>query len=212
MTPDDLRHGTNAGYIAGCHQACCRAGHARQRKQHRNRLYLNGVTTLRVGGTGTRRRIEALLALGYSSRDIDIALGQAKTYTYRLLSNRGAEVYLTTAHRVDEVYRRLCMTLPDASTPFRAAIVKRAKRQAAANGYAPPLAWDNIDDPNESPKGAGYQPPSRVELLEELERQGRSVYDALALLGLNWHALEHWCDVTGHRPLFNSLNRRGKAA
>jgi hypothetical protein len=144
MTPEDPRHGTNAGYGAGCRDACCRRGHAAARKAMRDRLYLERRDSLMVDGTGTRRRIEALMALGWSCRQLDEHLGRRPSYVYKVLSH-GNDLHLTTAREIAALYDRLCMTIPDTSTPERDRIVTRNRRLAARSGYVVPLAWDDID-------------------------------------------------------------------
>ncbi len=151
MTPDDPRHGQNRGYIAGCREACCRRAHAQNHKNQRTRKYLARVDSLRTDGTGTRRRIQALMALGWSTRELDKMLDRRPSYTYRALMGTG-DVYLTTAAMVADLYDRLCMTRPIAATEPQAAIIRRSANIAARNGYLPPLAWDNIDDPDEDPR------------------------------------------------------------
>lgn len=145
MTPDDPRHGTNAGYVGGCRDECCRTAHADYRRGMRSKRYLRGVERLYIDATGTARRIRALQALGWRFVDIDKALGRNPTganacWSHNVISQE--RVHVDTAAAVAEVYERLCMTLgPSAKT----------RSLAAGKGWLPPLAWDNIDDPNERP-------------------------------------------------------------
>lgn len=153
IAPNDPRHGRNRGYVAGCHEACCRAAHAEHHKGQRTRRYLARVDRLTVDGLFTRRRIQALMALGWSSRDIDRLLDRRPTYTYRVLSNTGP-VYLTTATLYRDLYARLSATRPDTPTAERRQIVTRNINGARRRGYVPPAAWDDIDDPAEDPHAA----------------------------------------------------------
>ena len=134
MLPDDKRHGTNAGYNAGCREACCKTAHADYRRHLKTRWYLAPVERLKVDATGTTRRIHALMALGWRLTDIDAELGQCAHYTYNLTDQ--VQVHFDTARRVAEVYDRLAMT-PGPS--------ERTRAIARRKGWAPPLAWDDID-------------------------------------------------------------------
>ncbi len=46
---DDHRHGSHAGYVAGCRQECCRAGARRYR--YLPTFILRGLTKLHIGFT-----------------------------------------------------------------------------------------------------------------------------------------------------------------
>lgn len=145
MTASDPRHGRNRGYIAGCRAACCRAAHAREFKNRRARMRDGSVTSLSVDAAATRRRIQALMAIGHTCRDVDTQLGQAASYTQKVLTFPGPDIFLTTAQRIAEVYEQMAGTTPDTSTPQRAAIVGRTIRMAEAKGYEPAEAWADIE-------------------------------------------------------------------
>ncbi|MEE6273487.1 hypothetical protein V2J56_09025 [Georgenia sp. MJ206] len=92
-----------------------------------------------VPAVGTRRRIEALLALGWPHTVMSAECGFA---THVKLHQRGECVSRATHDGAVAMYERWSMTPgPSATTRTR----------AAALGYAPPLAWDDIDDPDEVP-------------------------------------------------------------
>lgn len=55
MSPDDARHGTRAGYIAGCREECCGLPHYRYQKRSRLRLLREGSQI--VPATPTLERI-----------------------------------------------------------------------------------------------------------------------------------------------------------
>lgn len=141
MTPDDPRHGTTRGHAAGCRELCCRR--ARNADEARRRKYRQvlGITRS-VDATGTRRRIHALMALGWPSREIAARCGWTTGEAVLEVSRRNW-VQTKTAETIARVYDHLSMTLgPSDAT----------RRRAIAKGWAPPLAWDCIDtDPH--PKG-----------------------------------------------------------
>jgi hypothetical protein len=71
-----------------------------------------------------------------------------------LTTGMWVEVHRMTAERVAAVYDELSMVRPvDSAVRGRGQIRihDRQRRMAKRRGYAPPLAWDNIDDPNERP-------------------------------------------------------------
>lgn len=149
IAPDDPRHGRSAGYVAGCRESCCRTAIADYARNLRTRQYLNGGP-LTVDGTGTRRRIQALMALGWSGPRIDEHLGKRRTYTVRILLDDGP-VLLKTAEMVARTYDALSMTLPPSETRQERQVATRTRNYAKARGWVPPLAWNNIDDPTENP-------------------------------------------------------------
>lgn len=146
MSPDDPRHGTRKGYWAhrrAGEQACepCLIGNNRHHK-----LFLLGRVGRYVDPTGTRRRIEALVCLGWSFADLGEATGHSKNWTQELM--RSARVHQDTAAAVAAIYDRLSMTLAP-ENGYRG----RTRNLAQRRGYQPPLAWDeqSIDDPNAVP-------------------------------------------------------------
>lgn len=160
MTPDDPRHGTPAGYNAhkkAGQDACdaCKRGIAGyqariswEREQGRPRS---------VPALGTQRRIQALMAIGWSAEEQAKALGwNHKRAVHRL--RFVTYVYRSTHEQVAEMYERLSgKPGPSAGTRGR----------ARSAGYAPPLAWDDIDNPDETP--VGHRVCSRPECADEIE-------------------------------------------
>lgn len=144
MLPDDPRHGTTAGHNAGCRSECCQAAKLRYDKRRRWEA-AQGFVRL-MPPLGTRRRIRALQAVGYSFPMIAEAADMSPK-TIADLCYRSERVSTQTARVVAEVYERLCMKQPTGM------FVKRSRLMAARKGWAPPLAWDDIDDPDEMPRG-----------------------------------------------------------
>lgn len=162
MSPDDPRHGTNAGYIAHAFArdtACepCRTAAADYRRGLRARRYLARTNRLYVDATGTIRRIHALQALGWRLKDIDRAIGRDPATNYVHNLTRQAKVHLDTAKKVAAAYDRLSMKLGPS---------QRSRDVAERNRWAVPLAWDegDIDDPNARPHGRqGRRIPKTVD-------------------------------------------------
>lgn len=144
IATDDPRHGTNAGYCAGCREDCCRAAIADFARNRRARIYLGGPLT--VPSLGTRRRIQALMALGWGGPAIDARLGKKRTYVSAILGGGDREIHRSTAEAIAKVYDEMSMTLPPQNTSHERQRATRARNYARRMGWAPPLAWDDIDN------------------------------------------------------------------
>lgn len=101
-----------------------------------------------IDGTGTRRRVQALVAAGWSIKDQADRLGRCQRnhgHTFRQ-----ERVLVCTYRQI----RRLYEELSPIPAPAGYAAT-RAKAMAARNGWLPPLAWDDdIDDPSAQPYAA----------------------------------------------------------
>lgn len=117
----------------------CRRVKADALAQYRKDRYLNGGPLL-IDATGMRRRIEALMCLGWSYELVGNRAGVTGGAVRRW--RRTASMERATVRKITRVYDELCMT-PGPS--------KGAAAMAKRMGYAPPLAWDDIDDPDERP-------------------------------------------------------------
>lgn len=142
LRPDDPRHGSWAGYVRGCRLECCRTAAALYQK---TRIHdaRNGRRRT-VPARGTRRRLEALVALGWSFRDISNRAGVVLQTVHRWHDSE--RVYKRTARTVAAVYDELSMTLPPQETAAQRNTVSRMHTLAKRRGFLPPLAWDDIDN------------------------------------------------------------------
>lgn len=162
MTPDDPRHGTTRGYHAGCHEACCRKAMARYEKAGRL-ARLNGGRA--IPAIGAQRRIQALMRLGHTSEDIARAAGWShRNQVLRILNGQRGRpttwLERGTHQTICRVYDQLSMRLPEMDRYRR-----RASTLAERKGWAPPLAWDDIDDPAARPSGTS-EPAGRKQYLD----------------------------------------------
>lgn len=98
-----------------------------------------------VDGTGTYRRCEALLWMGWPWAEMDRRAG-LKPYTLATLRTRKEPVSFRVAQAIAATYAELSH-LPGPS--------KMTATKARRSGYAPPAAWDEdtIDDPKSRPAG-----------------------------------------------------------
>jgi hypothetical protein len=109
-----------------------------------------------VESTGTRRRIQALTALGYAmavqARWYDTSAQHVHLWAAGdwATGTRKTQVSVDTAEKVATAYERYSMTPAPASRSSA-----YARTTAANHGWLPPLAWDDdasaIDDPDAKP-------------------------------------------------------------
>lgn len=196
----DCRHGTDAGYAAGCKCAPCRAAHSRQRNL--NRLYPAARSA--VPAIGTHRRIEALACLGWSASELSGRLGRHRSYLRKALDRNTLE--RPTVLLVAQIYDALSMTIHK-DTPAS----RRTSAAALARGAVPPLGWVNIDDPDENPTGWQYDPEdpaARADTLRDVAARGAGISEACRVLGVTRAALQKWCGNNDLTPLYLQLVSR----
>lgn len=86
------------------------------------------------------RRVRALRTLGIGIREIVDGADITKTEAISLSrEDNRHRIPITKAHQIDEYYRKNIFT------------PKVATRNPPIRSWAPPLAWDNIDNPTETP-------------------------------------------------------------
>jgi hypothetical protein len=116
-----------------------------------------------IDNTGTRRRLEALMANGWSARELARRLGHTHP---GLQLPRHRRVTSSTAQAVRTLYDELANT-PGPSQ--RAATLYRGR------GYLPPGWWDDdtIDDPDATPAGLAWevQPGATIHLDADRDEQ-----------------------------------------
>jgi transcriptional regulator with XRE-family HTH domain len=150
VTPDDPRHGQPRGYYAHLkdgEEPClaCRAATSRY-----NNLRRMGRINPQVSALGTRRRLQALMAIGWDQHSLAVEVGVTNTRISNLVRGINPEVTSHTAARVARVYDRLSMTARDGTKAAR-----YARTVARRQGWPPPLGWDDIDTDVEPPAGDG---------------------------------------------------------
>lgn len=158
---------------------------------------------------GVRRRVRALTSLGHSAAAIARSAGLSRTAVEVLRTDDAATfVRRPTAAAILTAYADLSMKLPANETPRERSVVTRSKSLALRNRWAPPLAWTNIDDPNDTPAGVTYVPASRLELVSDLHSQGANVTEVCRALDISRSALQKWCGNNGMSPVFRELAAR----
>jgi hypothetical protein len=128
------------------------SGEARWVRQetHRRIMSVRTAEGFYVDATGTHRRLQALVWLGWPLREFDRVRGVAPCATARIL--RKTVITRPTRDEIASLYDRYWSKHPDPQEHFEKMTVTQARRRAVRLGYAPPAAWDDIDDPAERPK------------------------------------------------------------
>ncbi|MFE9777778.1 hypothetical protein ACFYPA_06425 [Streptomyces sp. NPDC005775] len=107
-----------------------------------------------IDGTGTRRRLQALVAKGWTQSELARRLDMDRTNFPRTLTSDLVRV--ATVRAVNALYDELWRADPtDHGVPAHRA--EAARRKAIKNGWAPVGAWDDdqIDDPAAHPDWTG---------------------------------------------------------
>lgn len=95
--------------------------------------------TRRVDPLPTQRRLQALIAVGWSAGDVAARLGITQQAMSKVL-HRDTWIHRSTADRVARIYRELEGTQPP-DTPWTRRNLARARRE----GWLPPSAYVDID-------------------------------------------------------------------
>lgn len=149
ICPADHAHATGEKLTCYAHHRCrctdCRdlAAAYDSWRTHMNRT----GHTLMVDATGTHRRLQALMAIGWSLPAIAAHLNDRGPNIRRVLL--APRLTRRLADRIAAVYENLCMTRPAGHDRTSIAAIARTRIFAARRGWLPPLAWDDIDtDPH----------------------------------------------------------------
>ena len=144
-------HGTAAAFVyCGCHCYPCRNAYLEQRQRLRDGQMRPRSNSF-IDRTGTRRRLEALHANGWSGTVLAEQLGLNSFQVVYLLRTSPSPVTHGTAAKVARLYDQLWDKQPTGGD------VLKTTNWALRRGFAPPLAWDDttIDDPNAEPALTG---------------------------------------------------------
>lgn len=107
---------------------------------------------VRVDGTGTRRRLQALATLGWSINALARATSLDRQCLDNALHGRG-QTMMGTRRAVAAIYEQLWNTPAPTSTKGERVAAGRTRARARREDWAPPMAWDDetIDDPGATP-------------------------------------------------------------
>lgn len=126
---------------------------------------------------GITRRIQALMRLGYSTTRIATEAGCHHDTIRDARDEPRAYLAAWVRTGIADAYDRLSMTPATGETKQFKAGVSRTRNRAIRCNYLPPLAWTNIDDPNDVPDFEAWRPVAQ-------RRTGELVAEWLHLLGL----------------------------
>lgn len=148
----------------------------------------------RIDATGTRRRIRALVAIGHSLKVIAEDAGLSHDVPTRIsrVDNPHQWVHIDVADKIRATYDRLWDQTPPQNTPRQRDKATMSRNRATANGWLPPLAWDDdqIDDPAYTPNVTHIRKQTmadaaahRLDELEHLLASGEALRSAVIRAG-----------------------------
>ncbi|CCH89116.1 protein of unknown function [Modestobacter italicus] len=174
----------------------------------------------RIDAPGTRRRLQALVATGWSVELLAARLRRRPSSLRRTMTS--PTVTARTAQDVEALYEQLSAIPPPHGTAEECALVLMTRAAAAAQGWQPPLAWDDIDaDPmpaevHSAPPfhyldeiaieravagdGVGFDDLTGAErdrVVDDLTARGRSIRDIAAQLSTTKRTISRHRKVTG---------------
>lgn len=146
-----------------------------------------------IEGTGTRRRLQALIANGWAQNRLAERLGMHRTNLNKMLLGHNY-VRCGTARAVTMLYNDLWDQAPPQAEHRAKISANRARNYARDRGWPPPMAWDDdaIDDPA-ARAYLGAETPRDVALAEnseELVRQGFTLEQAAERLDVSRNYLD----------------------
>jgi hypothetical protein len=162
---------------------------------------------------GVARRLRALAALGWSARSVADQAGLTRWNVERArVAETRKYAHTEFAARIVAVYDELMMT---PAPPSRSATWQL--RIAKENAWPPPLAWIDIDNPDEQP--TGLRDPTRTldrtaerfDTLRDMDAAAVGVSEACRVLGVNRKSLQKWCERHEMYPLFSRMVARETA-
>jgi hypothetical protein len=214
MSPTDPRHGEYAGAVAHWMEGerpCEPYAKAETRYRKMRKLrHLRGDPPM-VPAIGFVRRYEALHAIGYTGPQIaeeaGLSVNALRSVRYHGCDNVRSETF----QRLADAFERLCMDRPEGK------YANRARAMAVRRGWAPPLAWDDIDDPDATPNlgivkkenpGRVITRTALIEDAEWLADGGMTLTNILERLGCTRDNFEAACRRDGRRDLYRRLAER----
>jgi transcriptional regulator with XRE-family HTH domain len=160
---------------------------------------------------GITRRVQALNALGWSLRVIAENAGLSESELQNIANGANRFVMTNTADAIHRVYEDMSMRLPRAVTRPERSAVGRARNSAAARGFVPPLAWDDIDrDPH--PITVPDVKDDGAADVEWMARAGESLTGAAARLRVSPDTLEARIRRAGRPELTRRLRANERSA
>lgn len=155
----------------------------RKQISRRNAAAILAVTYTESGGThvdatGSRRRLQALVHVGWSQSNLARHIGIEGCTVWAIITGRRSRVEKTSRDRINAFFDEHWNSLPlDQSRE----VTSRSMNHARRNGWAPAAAWDDLDDPDCRPSGvdaggvkALESTLRKLDALEDLAAQGEA--------------------------------------
>ena len=167
-----------------------------------------------VDRTGTWRRLQALMALGWSLAAISRESGHSDKWAGMLLNSE--RISFRSRDTIRATYDRLWNQRPPQETIGERVSVGQTLAIATKYGFAPPLAWDDdeIDDPAATPhdwQRGDRTLASGAELVEAVEL-GASIGDLCERFGLQPRSIHRALGRAGRADLWPRIAPRERAA
>ncbi|WP_431796496.1 helix-turn-helix domain-containing protein [Microbacterium enclense] len=169
-----------------------------------------------VPAVGTHRRVQALVARGWSISHVGRVLGW-EPGNFRAMLNR-EHVGAATHRDVAAIYERMWNVEPPRATHREKLVYSRSVSFAKRRGWLPPLAWDDIDtDPTPESDVVQQGRVTGEELLEDIAfllDGGESPEQVALLVGRKPSTIAKLAQRNGEREIanaFGSLEKRAAA-
>lgn len=136
---------------------------------------------------GTCRRLQALAVAGWPASVLAERLGVTKQRVSRLMRQNEQHVSLATELKVRRLFGDLLAVSPE-SVGVNPVSAKRARLAASRHNWHPAGVWDDIDNPDETPK-YGDRTTRREAIVEDVAELARLGYprDVIAeRVGATW--------------------------
>ena len=110
----------------------------------------SSAPSARIDATGTRRRLQALMAIGWPLPVIAAQLGRTTPNLARSMDRD--RINADTAWQITHLYEQIWNNTPPQATAAQRNASATARSHAQRQGWRPPLGWDDIDtDPDLAP-------------------------------------------------------------
>lgn len=132
-------------------------------------LAVTGPTTVgMIPGWRSTRRLRALSAIGWTNQEMADRIGCYQAEVSALILGKREWTQVARFDAIAAVYEELNM---------RPGPSKQARERAQAKGYVPPLGYDDIDDPNETPGSRAAVSRGRL-LSDDAVRRAHAAFNA----------------------------------
>lgn len=133
-----------------------------------------------IGSTGAQRRLQALAWLGFTNDSLRELTGISTSIISECQRGYSARISAAHAATIADRYQHITNDFYKNAGPIPGPS-QTAHQRAMKLRYAPPAAWENIDDPNATPRGMDWAerptPRQRHEWMRTLASHGIPVND-----------------------------------